>query len=166
MFSRSIYLYNTVSHIVAQFAAFWCIQLPIPSAVSTIQYNLKRQNEHFSKVALSSRVIFHQQQYWRTPYLNSFIILPNWIYPCQIRHLLCLLCTFFCFSWTEPNVLMNFSNYMLLFRLSEFPVPATQIWRASDRSVELESGFWTKLTRSMTILLETSVISDLFWWKK
>lgn len=65
MFSRSIYLYNTVSHIVAQFAAFWCIQLPIPSAVSTIQYNLKRQNEHFSKVALSSRVIFHQQQYWR-----------------------------------------------------------------------------------------------------
>lgn len=76
------------------------------------------------------------------------------------------LCTLFCFSWTEPNVLMNFSNYMLLFRLSEFPVPATQIWRASDRSVELESGFWTKLTRSMTILLETSVISDLFWWKK
>lgn len=71
MFSRSIYLYNTVSHIVAQFAAFWCIQLPIPSAVSTIQYNLKRQNKHFSKVALSSRVIFHQQQYWKTPYLNS-----------------------------------------------------------------------------------------------
>lgn len=73
---------------------------------------------------------------------------------------------FFCFRWTEPNVLMNFSNYMLLFRLSKFPVPATQIWRASDRSVELESGFWTKLTWSMTILLETSVISDLFWWKK
>lgn len=76
------------------------------------------------------------------------------------------LCTLFCFSWTEPNVLMNFSNCMLLFRLSKFPVPATQIWRASDRSVELESGLWTKLTRSMTILLEISVISDLFWWKK
>lgn len=107
MFSRSIYLYNTVSHIVAQFAAFWCIQLPIPSAVSTIQYNLKRQNEHFSKVALSSRVIFHQQQYWRTPYLNSFIILPNWIYPCQISHFLCLCALFSAlaelnrmFSWT------------------------------------------------------------------
>lgn len=55
MFSTSIYLYNTVSHIVAQFAAFWCIQLPIPSAVSTIQYNLKRQNEHFQKLH------FHQE---------------------------------------------------------------------------------------------------------